>query len=344
MKEPIKLTDLSKAEISMGEVFDFFTESLQKIVKRKWYILGFAIIGALLGGSMVFFKSTKQKAQYILAVEEVSAPAWASLLSQFGLDGAGNNPSGVFQGESLLTLFKTRAMVERALLHKVNYQGSDMLLAEVFFAEVKGSDSKVFEEVEFSEDRSKHSSISDSALFLTYAYVVDEVIQTEKPEKKQGFINLACIHRDGELAVLLSSALIETVTSFYIEVSTTKARTNLKVLTLESDSVQRELNDALIRAAVQTDLNFSPLRQTLRTESNRASVDAQLALSIYSEIVKNLKLAEIAVRKETPLITVIESPQFPLERVGFGFKELVIYGMLAGLFSGFFLVFFQSNK
>jgi uncharacterized protein involved in exopolysaccharide biosynthesis len=86
------------------------------------------------------------------------------------------------------------------------------------------------------------------------------------------------------------------------------------------------------------------MRQTLRTESNRASVDAQLALSIYSEIVKNLKLAEIAVRKETPLITVIESPQFPLERVGFGLKELVVYGMFVGLFSGVLFVLIQVKE
>ena len=344
MKEPITLADLSKAEISVGEVIDFFSKNLKKIIKGKWYILSFAIVGSVLGGSLIMFKSAKQKAQYILAVEEVSAPAWASLLAQFGLDGSGNNPSGVFQGESLLSLFKTRAMVERALLNKVSYKGSEVLLAEVLFREVKGSANRVFEEVEFSEDRSNHSLVTDSALFLTYKYVVDEVIQTEKPEKKQGFINLACIHRDGELAMLLSKALIETVTTFYIEVSTIKARTNLRVLSLESDSVQRELNDALNRAAVQSDLNFSPMRQTLRTESNRASVDAQLALSIYSEIVKNLKLAEIAVRKETPLITVIEAPQFPLERVGFGLKELVVYGMFAGLFGGMLFVLFQVKE
>jgi hypothetical protein len=344
VKEPITLADLSKTEISVGEFIDFFSNILTKIAKGKWYILGFAIIGSLLGGSLIFYNSSKQKAQYILAVEEVSAPAWASLLAQFGLDGSGNNPSGVFQGESLLSLFKTRAMVERALLNKVNYKGSEVLLAEVLFTEVKGSDHEIFEEVEFYEERSMHSSVTDSALFLTYSYVVDEVIQTEKPEKKQGFIHLSCIHRDGELAMLLSKALIETVTTFYIEVSTTKARTNLRVLTLESDSVQRELNEALNRAAFQADLNFSPMRQTLRTESNRASVDAQLALSIYSEIVKNLKLAEIAVRKETPLITVIESPQFPLERVGFGLKELVVYGMFVGMFSGVLFVLIQVKE
>jgi hypothetical protein len=54
VKEPITLADLSKTEISVGEFIDFFSNILTKIAKGKWYILGSAIIGSLLGGSLIF--------------------------------------------------------------------------------------------------------------------------------------------------------------------------------------------------------------------------------------------------------------------------------------------------
>ena len=55
----------------------------------------------------------------------------------------------------------------------------------------------------------------------------------------------------------------------------------------------------------------------MRVDQNRKLIDLQISMTLFGELTKNIELAEISLRKETPLIQIIDYPRFPLERTGF---------------------------
>lgn len=58
-------------------------------------------------------------------------------------------------------------------------------------------------------------------------------------------------------------------------------------------------------------------------------------------MVKNLELAKVTLRKETPLIQIIDKPILPLKKERFGKVKGVIFG---GFLGGFFIVIFFIIK
>jgi hypothetical protein len=294
-------------------------------------LLLFPLVFGLLGlGVGVFLHTDKKKAEFIIAAEEQGASGMDGLLAQFGLDVGGSNPGGVFEGESLVRLFQIRSLIERSLLTEVNYGGKKVVLADLVWKDMKQQKYKQFSQVHFSVDRAKSDAITDSALYLAYKHVNHEILTVSRPDKKQSFITVSCSHKDPGVAMALSKTMIETVTEYYIETLTKKARYNLNVLRLEADSVQKVLNTNLRNNASISDQNLNPLMQSARVGQNRSMIDLQISISLYGELIKNLKLAEIGLRKQTPLIQIIESPHYPLENVGLRWWEYVLAGIVLG--------------
>lgn len=323
--------DILTKEASVEEVLKLMSRVFRFLARRLVRILSvtlvFGVLAFLIG---LIFYQPKQKAVYIIATEEETVSGFEGLMAQFGMDVGGSNPGGVFSGENLVQLFRIRSMIERALLNPVNYKGEDMLYADVFFRSTKHAKKKLFKPIKFNIDRSLHDKLTDSALYLTYEYVRDEVLGVSKPEKKIGFILVSVIHDNPDIAIGYSKTTIKTVTDFYVESQTMKARQNLDVLRFEADSVRNVLNKNLQESASESDLNVNPLWQSMRVEQNKSMIDLQISVSLFGEIIKNLKLAEISLRKQTPLIQVIETPRYPLKRVGYKPWQIGLIGALLG--------------
>ncbi len=316
------------------------------LIKKHWRsVVIYPVILGLLGlGVGLLMHDVKKKAEFIIAAEEKGESGMDGLLAQFGLDIGGSNPGGVFEGESLVRLFQIRSLIERSLLTEVNYHGKAVLLAELVWRDMKSAKAPLFKTVKFKKLRMEQSLLTDSALYLAYKYVSKEILVVDRPDKKQSFVTVSCSHRDGEVAILLSETMIATVTDYYIETLTKKARYNLNVLQLEADSVQKVLNKNLQNNAVISDMNLNPLMQKARVTQNRSMIDLQISISLYGEIIKNLKLAEISLRKQTPLIQVIERPNYPLENVGFKWWQFLLMGIGAGAALGGYMIYLTKLK
>jgi uncharacterized protein involved in exopolysaccharide biosynthesis len=105
------------------------------------------------------------------------------------------------------------------------------------------------------------------------------------------------------------------------------------VLERQTDSIRRALNGAITGVAVANDntFNLNPALNVLRVPSARRQVDVQANTAILTELVKQSELAKVTLRKETPLIQVIDSPILPLKKEKFGkAKGIALGGILAG--------------
>ncbi len=94
-----------------------------------------------------------------------------------------------------------------------------------------------------------------------------------------------------------------------------------------------------VAVANDNTFNLNPALNVRRAPSARRQVDVQANTAILTELVKQTELAKVTLRKETPLIQVIDRPILPLKMEKFGkAKGLVLGVFLAGFLTVLFLI------
>lgn len=115
----------------------------------------------------------------------------------------------------------------------------------------------------------------------------------------------------------------------------------MDILERQTDSIRRELNGAITGVAVANDNNFglNPAMNVRRAPSARRQVDVQANTAILTELIRQTELAKVSLRKDTPLVQIIDRPILPLPKEKFGkLRGIVIGGLLAGLLMAFVLI------
>lgn len=308
-----------------------------KVLRNHIISIALLIVFGIIGGALfgIFKGGQRYQAAFIIAAEQEKSSGWENLLAQFGMETGGTNPGGVFVGESLVRLFSVRSTVENVLLQSYD---SSQLIAEKLYPDLSESTRKKLLNVKFNKDRKQNNTATDSALWFLYKWIIKDVLEATKPDKKQTFININCTHHNDTVALRLADAFIKVVTDKFVYSITRNVRKNLMVLRLEADSIKQVMDYNIRRNANNMDYNINPLQQTAKIEQNKSLIDMQISISLYGEIVKNLKLAELALKKQTPLIEVVDVPQFPIEKTGFPTWLYAIFGGVSGLILSFIML------
>jgi uncharacterized protein involved in exopolysaccharide biosynthesis len=138
-------------------------------------------------------------------------------------------------------------------------------------------------------------------------------------------------------AKYFTEALAKNVSDFYVATKSKKARLNMAILEKQTDSIRRELNGAITGVAAANDNTFglNPALNVRRVPSARRQVDVQANTAILTELVKQTELAKVTLRKETPLIQIIDRPILPLKKEKVG-KAMGI--LLGGFLAGFLMI------
>jgi uncharacterized protein involved in exopolysaccharide biosynthesis len=100
-----------------------------------------------------------------------------------------------------------------------------------------------------------------------------------------------------------------------------------------------------VAAASDNVYNLNPAYNVKKTPGTRRQVDVQANTAILTQLVAQLELSKVSLRKETPLVQLIDRPILPLgkEKVG-KLKSLFLGGFLAGFFTVIYLVFSSLYK
>lgn len=299
-------------------------------------------IGALLGLGYSFYKKPIYTATLTYALEDGKAAGGGlgSLASSFGFDigGAGGN-SGAFSGANLMELFKSRAMVEQTLLAPVIQNNKTISLAEMYIQDQKWrgnwEEKPVLKNITFlpNSDRTKFTRTQDSIFGVIYNDLSTNALTVDQKDKKVAIGTITLKGTNEYFSQQFTLALTKTVTDFYIETKSKRAKENMDILVRQTDSIRGELNGAITGVAVANDNTFglNPALNVKRVPSARRQVDVQANTAILTEIVKQAELAKVTLRKETPLIQVIDQPILPLPKEKFGkAKGILLGGILAG--------------
>ena len=341
-------------EISLKELIQKIQEWIAYL-KTQWkLIIGIAALGGIIGFAYASFQKPTYSANTTFVLEEDKGGGGGamSLASSFGFD-LGGGGGGLFTNSNIIELMKSRLVVEKTLLTPVQVAGKEISLADYYIQinELKEGWAKkpALANIDFpiNADRTKFSLVQDSILQTISAGLIKENLVIVQKDKKASIISLTVKTESELFSKLFCEQLLNETSDFYIETKSKKARLNVDILQRQADSIRAELNSAITGVATTSDnvYNLNPAFNVKRTPSTRRQVDVQANTAILTQLVAQLELSKVSLRKETPLVQLIDRPILPLEKDKVGrLKSLVLGGFLAGFLTVLYLVFGQLYR
>lgn len=333
------MDDISKDEITFKDIVFEARKWVDFILSKYKYILAVAIISAGLGLCYSLSKKEIYIADLTFALEEDGGSVFGAgvgLAGQLGFDMGGGE--GVFSGPNLIQLFKSRSMIEKTLLSPVQIDGKTISLAEMYIRDNnwrKGwqKNSKL-KNISFlpNSNRENFSRIQDSILGTIYNNLSASNVDVLQKDKKVGILTIEVKSPNEKFSKIFAETLVDVVSHFYIETKSEKSMINMTILQKQLDSIRGELNGSISGVALANDRTFAlnPALNVKRVPSVRRQVDVQANTNILTELIKQTELAKVTLRKETPLIQIIDRPIYPLKKERFGKAKGIIYGGFVG--------------
>jgi hypothetical protein len=333
-------------EISFKEIILRMREWWKFLLSKGIIILFFMFSGCAIGFSYAYLQKPNYIAKLTFALEDDNAggsSAYSGIAGQFGINLGGGAQGGVFSGNNLLALMKSRSMVEKSLLNTIVIDGKNRTIAD-FYIEIsnlreKWADIPEYNTVEFKPgvDYTSLSLTQNTILRDFYSTLTTENLEVEREEENSSIISVKVKSINELFSKYFTEALVKEVTEFYIESKTKKSMENLSILQNQTDSIKNFLNASIgaVAASIDANPNANPAKQTLRVPSQRRQADVQANQLILTELVKNLEATKMSVMKETPFIQVIDRPILPLSLYAINRLQMTI---VCGLVAGFLAV------
>lgn len=349
MTNNIDKTHNSVEEINLKELIVRIKEWYKYLLTKWLTILLFGLLGGAIGLIYAFLDKPVFTANtsFVLEEDKGGGGGLASLsglasIAGVNIDGGGS----IFQGDNILELYKSRTMIEKALLSEVNIDGKKQLLIDRYiqFNKLREKWSKKAELKDITFAKGNFNRLQDSILGIIVKDINKNYLNAGKPDKKMSIIKVSVKAEDEIFAKIFNDEIVKNVNEFYKQTKTKKSLENVSIIEEKRDSVRRVMSGAIYSAAEVSDAtpNLNPTRQVQRlAPMQNAQFSAETNKAILSQLITNLEMAKITLRKETPLIQIIDEPIYPLEKEKFGKAKGLVIG---GLLFGFLIVSFLTLK
>jgi uncharacterized protein involved in exopolysaccharide biosynthesis len=329
-------------EISLRELLDKAKDWYLYLLSQWKVIVLAGLVGASIGLAYSLTTKPVYTASLTFALEDEKSGGGGlgsalGLASSLGID-LGGSGGGAFSGSNLNELFKSRTIVEKTLMQPV-VSGTDTISLAEMYLRINGSreswsDNPKMKAIQFPPltKRKYFTRVHDSIMGVMYAGLTKTNLTVAQKDKKVAITSIEVKSEDENFAKVFAEALAHEVSDFYVDTKSKKARMNMAILLKQRDSIRAELNGAITGVAVANDNTFmlNPAMNVNRAPSSRRQVDVQANTAILSELVKQTELAKVSLRKDTPLIQVIDRPILPLPKEQYAkTKGLVLGGILA---------------
>jgi len=350
-------------EITLKELILDIQEWWKYLLSKWLTIMICGIIGGGLGLTYAHFKKPVYTATttFVLEDEKSGGGGLGSLAGLASIAGVelGGSGGGIFQGDNILGLYKSRTMLQKTLLTQVEFNGKKELLVDRYIdanrLREKWVDKTELVNLKFNADSLKDGEqffkpnrLRDSILGVIVIELNKYYLSVTKPDKKLSAIQVDVSVQDEFFAKAFNNELVKNVNEFYINTKTKKTLKNIKILQHKTDSVRAVMNGEIFTAVAVADAtpNLNPTRQVQRVApAQRAQFSAETNKAILAEMVKNLEMTKMSLLKETPLIQVIDQPIFPLEKTKISrLKGAVVGFVLLMMFASMYLVTMRILK
>jgi hypothetical protein len=180
----------------------------------------------------------------------------------------------------------------------------------------------------FIKPNKRYVRIQDSLITLFVNDINNNYLSVNRVGRLSIF-RVEVVSVNEEFSKLFNDQIVKNVNEFYIQTKIKRPTENLKQLQYQVDSIETALkNGATYKVASSTNIKSNPARQVLRSLSQHGQIEVENRRAVLNELVKNLEVSKMSLRKETPLIQIIDEPEYPLNKIQVNKPKLIIEGVL----------------
>ncbi len=330
-----------------------------KFIQSKLKLLGLLIVlGGVLGLAYYFITSPKYQATATFIVEEKSSSSGlAGMAGQLGFDISsltGGN-AGLFDGDNILEIIKSRNIVESVLLSKIDVADSanNKTLADLYY-ETSGLKNKLagksneLTNLNFSNIKkgAAHTITQDSVLYIMIEKINKENLNVQRTNKKGSIISISTNSTNPQFSKLFSERLLNETSEMYVKIKVGNLSSNITRLQNKADSLQALLNKTSYQSAALNTFDANEAYKSSAVPEEMSQRDKLVLNTLYAEVVKNVEILRISLINQKPIIQVLDLPKFPLinQQKSFLFIELI--AIFAGLVIGllYLLLAYTGNN
>jgi len=338
--------------IKMTSVLDEVKAFVVYLLSQIKLFLVMIVAGLIIGLGYYFW----QKPQYIgkasFILEEKSGGmggGLSGLASQFGFDiGSLTGSAGLFAGDNILDILKSRTIIEKVLLTKIDStKGSTgNTLADSYLEwsklKQKWSDDKQLTTLNFTNTIAgkPNTRLQDSVLLVIYQKLIKKNLSVERLNKKGSIIEVTASTQSETFSKLFTERLVFETIKMYVDLKTSVASKNIVRLEQRSDSLMSLLNSKSYKSASLQILDANAAYKSSAVPVEVTQRDKSVTYALYSEVMKNLEASRMAIAGQTPVINLLDNAKYPLENMRKELLLLILIGAAAGFGIAFLIAFY----
>jgi uncharacterized protein involved in exopolysaccharide biosynthesis len=343
----------SESILKMGDLIDGVLDFIKALFASWKQALLLVIVCCIFSTTYYFIQKPKYEGSTSFILEEKNSSMGGSLsglASQFGVDIGGlTGSAGLFAGDNILDILKSKTIIEKVLLSKVDSTSSTnkTTLADLYIEwsklKQKWSGQDDLSTISFSncEIGKPNTRLQDSVLFVIYKRLTKTNLTVERVNKKGSIIEVSTISQNEVFSKLFSDRLVSETMKMYINIKTGTALRNIQRLEKRSDSLMEILNSKSYKSASLQVLDANIAYKASSVPVEVSQRDKTVTYALYSEVVKNLEASRMALAGQTPIINLLDSSKYPLEDQKVSLTILLLIGASMGLVLFFVFVFFN---
>jgi uncharacterized protein involved in exopolysaccharide biosynthesis len=313
--------------------------TIEYLLRWKRIILILAFVGGILGFCFAKFSDPSYKSHLTFSLEEGaeggSMGGIAGIAAQFGIV-AGGNGSGVFAGNNITEILKSRRMIERVLLSVDTFENNQPSTLIDYYLHINQPEKKQLASFPVSQINSGNNNfthLQDSILYKTYFDIVDKDIKASRPDLELDIYELNFTSPNEKFTKVFTDRILDETKKFYTELRTKKNQETVDVLEQRVASLKGSLNNSIGEKALTQDANLNMALSAPQVPIQKQMVNMQVYGKAYEELYKNLELARYQLLENTPLLQVIDAADYPMEKIKaskikYSFFSALIFGLL----------------
>ena len=349
------MTSTGPKTIKYPELKAVIQRFLNYFISQYKIILLITIITSTIGLIYGKLQPSTYKATSTFIVEDKSGKGGgglSGLASQFGIDVGGltGGGAGLFDGDNILEIIKSRAIIEKVLLTKIEEPSlaKGQTIADYYIQinnlgpafESKNITTKSLNFAGLTEGI-KHTLQQDSILFILYSGI-NKSLNVEKKNKKSTIITLEVVSGNQVFSKIFAEQLLKQTSDLYIDIKTGNLSRSIDRIQQKADSLQNSLRGIYQKSfQAENATKLYNVNSSLRINTSQTEITARdktVSSTLYAEVVKNLETLKLSLINQTPVIQVLDTPKYPL----FDQRTPARYFLLIGFAVGIVLSFFYA--
>lgn len=347
--------------IKYTELVEIVNRFYRFILSQYKVFLILTIIGSSIGLIYGKLQPSTYKAVTTFIVEDKSSGrggGLSGLASQFGIDVGGltGGGAGMFEGDNIFEIIKSRAIVEKVLLSKIEDEIPEKgQTVAAYYLNISGLNKTLASKnisikdlkLETLSFETNHTPIQDSVLYLLYNDIVKN-IAVERKNKKSSIITLEYTSNNPMLSIIFEKKLLKQTSDLYIDIKTGNLSRSIEKIQRKADSLESNLT-GIYKKSFEIENSLKLLNANtgikLNTSSSEAATrDKTVSNTLYAEVVKNLETLKLSLINQTPVIQVLDAAKSPLFDQRTPARNFMLVGFAIGLGLSLFYCLYKYTK